>query len=207
MDDERLFDLQPRDAVEAKILGDPDVRAGLAFGKPRWGHPEGTVGAHVAELWSIIDSIAPLVPAPWISRLRLVALLHDIGKLEAQEPGAPHHEEISRVIAARFLHDRSLLDIIVCHDKPYRLWKRMRRTQEPVWEQLVDIFASLGDSFDLFVLFCTIDGSSGDKDPAPRLWLHEQARRFAPERTAWAGPARAVIANRALGAIGPHRDD
>ena len=71
--------LDGRDALERAILRDPVVIAGLAHGKPRWGHPEGAVGAHVAELWGIIDGIAGELSPTEIRDLRLLALLHDIG--------------------------------------------------------------------------------------------------------------------------------
>ncbi len=199
--------LDGRDALERAILRDPVVIAGLAHGKPRWGHPEGAVGAHVAELWDIIDGVAGELSPAEIRDLRLLALLHDIGKVVSKGPHTPHHGVSSRRIAARYLDDPVLLECIELHDEPYRLWKRQRRTGEDVWEPLVDIFDRVRPRFDTFVLFCTIDGSTGDKDPAPRLWLHKQARRYAPDDMAWEAPSRAVITQRPQGNVSPHRED
>lgn len=199
--------LEPRDYLERIILRDPEVRRYLAYGKPRWGHPEGTVEAHVAELWELIDAIARLLTPDEIRRLRLLALLHDAGKaISDWNADVPHHGVSSRRIAARFIDDAGLLEIVELHDEPYRLWKRERRSGEDVWEPLAAVFTRVRPDFDLFVLFLTIDGSSGDKDPAPRLWLHEKARRYAPQCTAWEAPARALIARHADAPVSPHRD-
>ena len=72
--------LDGRDALEQAILRDPVVIAGLAHGKPRWGHPEGTVGAHVTELWGIIDGIAGALSPAEVRDLRCVAEVHRVAR-------------------------------------------------------------------------------------------------------------------------------
>ena len=39
----------PEDDTERELAGDPTLREGWAWGKPRKGHPEGAVGAHVGK--------------------------------------------------------------------------------------------------------------------------------------------------------------
>lgn len=200
-------ELHGRDELEQTILRDPQVAQGLVYGKPRWGHPEGAVGAHVAELWGIIDAVGDMLTPAETCDLRLLALLHDIGKFAPKSPDTPHHGVSGRRIAARYISDPLLLECIELHDDPYRLWKRERRTGEDVWPALTRVFDRVRPRFGAFVLFCTIDGSTGDKDPAPRLWLHQQAHRYVPDDSGWKTAAHAVIANRPHGEIGPHRQD
>ena len=40
----------PESALERSLSEDPVLQEGLAWGEPRRGHPEGSVGAHVADL-------------------------------------------------------------------------------------------------------------------------------------------------------------
>jgi len=201
-----VFELRPRGELERAILRDPEVQVDLTYGEPRWGHPEGSVGAHVAELWTIVQGVADVLTPGMVEDLRVLALLHDLGKRKPWPAGTPHHGVASRRIAARFIGDQRLLDIVAEHDEPYRLWKRERRTGESVWDRLVVVFDRVRADFDLFVIFFTVDGSSGDKDPAPRLWLQEMARCYAPDDMAWEAPARAIMTRRLDGPIGPHRD-
>src|SRR3712207_7690146 len=46
--------------LERRIVADPELQAGLAWGSPRWGHPEGSVAEHVAALLSRIADDDPL---------------------------------------------------------------------------------------------------------------------------------------------------
>src|SRR5207248_7431624 len=47
--------LTPENDLARAITAEHELLAGLAWGKPRKGHPEGTVGAHVADLLATID--------------------------------------------------------------------------------------------------------------------------------------------------------
>jgi len=42
--------LAPRTDLESRLLADPELQAGLGWGSPRHGHPEGSVGEHVRAL-------------------------------------------------------------------------------------------------------------------------------------------------------------
>ena len=60
--------MTPESERERKLLEDPELRAGLAWGSPRWGHPEGTVREHVAQLLARIPQDDAGRPSPLLLR-------------------------------------------------------------------------------------------------------------------------------------------
>jgi hypothetical protein len=69
--------ITPENELERQLLDDPRLRAGLDWGEPRFGHPEGRVADHVAAMLAAIPSWDPLR-----SDLRLLALVHDSFKAD-----------------------------------------------------------------------------------------------------------------------------
>src|SRR4051794_27187574 len=45
----------PETDLERAVSEDPELLAGLAWGEPREGHPEGSVGAHVGDLLAAVE--------------------------------------------------------------------------------------------------------------------------------------------------------
>src|SRR5690349_4516854 len=50
----------PETELERDLIADADLRAGLSWGLPRAGHPEGSVGHHVAAMLAWIGADDPL---------------------------------------------------------------------------------------------------------------------------------------------------
>jgi hypothetical protein len=169
---------RPETERERALMRDAELRRGLAWGRPRKGHPEGSVGAHVAELLETIDR--------WGERgtrreeLRFVALVHDALKFRVRgwlpKTGENHHAVRARRVAERYTDDERLLATVEQHDRPYGLWRKLRRTgrlDEPAFDRMLQRIPDL----DLFVSFVELDGSSEAKDPAPIAWLKEELAR------------------------------
>src|SRR5256885_12022680 len=74
---------EPESDLEQRLAGDPELLEGLAWGKPRKGHPEGSIGAHVADLLDRLD--AEGVQGEERARLRFIALVHDAFKNKVQK--------------------------------------------------------------------------------------------------------------------------
>ena len=53
--DELVPGFEPENELERTLIADPELQEGLAWGRPRRGHPEGSVGAHVADLLQTVD--------------------------------------------------------------------------------------------------------------------------------------------------------
>jgi hypothetical protein len=163
---------EPENELERKLIGDPVVLEGLSWGKPRQGHPEGRVGEHVADLLRALDEWDE--PEPRRSELRFMALVHDTLKNKVQNwrprTGENHHATRARHFAERYTDDERILAAIQHHDRPYSIWKRMKRTGEPQDEALDRMLADIPDP-GLFLRFVELDGSTEGKNPEPVEWL------------------------------------
>ena len=79
--------------LERRISSDPEWRRGAAWGKPRPGHPEGAVAAHIADVLRNVEREARSPEER--GRLRLAALIRDTFEyaVDASRPrmGENHH--------------------------------------------------------------------------------------------------------------------
>jgi hypothetical protein len=165
--------------LERAVAADPVLREGLAWGKPRRGHPEGTVGAHVADLLETIERWGETGGRR--EELRFLALVHDALKYQVQswrpKTGENHHAMRARRFAERYTDDERLLATIEQHDRPYNLWRKARRRgrlDEAAFDDMIDRIPDL----DLFLRFVELDGSTEGKSDEPIRWLKgELARR------------------------------
>jgi hypothetical protein len=171
----------PESELERAVAADPALLAGLAWGRPRSGHPEGTVGAHVADLLRTIDEWGEKEPRR--SELRLLALVHDAQKYRVKRwlprTGENHHGMRARRFAERYTRDERILSVLELHDRPYAIWRRTRRGG-PRERRLALMLARLPDP-QLFLRFVELDGSTEGKRDEPIDWLRDElARRERP---------------------------
>jgi hypothetical protein len=170
---ERLIPgFRPETALERELAADPVVLRGLAWGRPRPGHPEGRVGAHVAEILAAITEPA----GRRRDELRFLALVHDACKHRVR-PGAGRspdndHALLARRFAERFTGDPRLLDVLELHDEPYRIW---RARMDDGRAALQAMLARIPD-LSLFLRFVELDSSTRGKDPRPLRWLRASPR-------------------------------
>jgi HD domain len=164
--------------LERALTADPVLQEGLAWGKPRRGHPEGTVGAHVADLLETIERWGE--SSKRREELRFLALVHDSLKYQVQhwrpKTGENHHAVRARRFAERYTDDERLLATIEQHDRPYNLWRKVRRRSrmdEQGFDEMIDRIPDL----DLFLRFVELDGSTEGKTQEPIAWLKEELGR------------------------------
>ncbi len=168
----------PEGALETAVARNPELVAGLSWGKPRKAHPEGAVANHVADLLRGIDHCGESGERRTL--LRFAALVHDSFKTKVikwlPRTGENHHAMRARRFAERFTDDERLLATIELHDRPYAIWRKMRRRGHRVDEAaLQDLLTRVPDP-GLFLRFIEIDGASEAKDPEPIRWFREQLR-------------------------------
>lgn len=168
----------PENALERSLSRDPVLLGGLAWGRPRSGHPEGSVGAHVADLLGTIEAWNELEPSR--SRLRFLALVHDSLKHRVRnwlpKTGANHHAMRARRLAERYTNDERLLAALELHDRPYAIWRRTRRTGRLDEREFERLAARVPDPA-LLLRFMELDASTEGKDVEPVRWFRQELRR------------------------------
>lgn len=170
--------LKPETDFEQLLLLLPEFNAGLNWGEPRFGHPEGKVAYHVREVLDNIDRI-PKLSDHQRRQMRIVALAHDTFKY-TEDRSTPrnwykHHGSIARRFMEQYTHDPVVLDLIECHDDAYYAWLNMRRNDDNLRHKTLDyLFGRVGYCIELYYLFFKCDTQTGDKTQAPVRWFEDQ---------------------------------
>jgi hypothetical protein len=112
--------------------------------------------------------------------LRFISLVHDAFKGDVRERlpkvGRNHHADRARRFAERYTDDQAVLSTIQHHDRPYALWRKMRRKGELDDRGLEKMLAELPD-IALFTRFVELDGSTEGKTREPVDWLRTELER------------------------------
>jgi len=168
---------RPETPLETALACQPELLAGLEWGEPRPGHPEGSVGHHVADLLRQIDETEQDPDRRYA--LRFIALVHDSFKYRVRNwqprTGENRHAMRARRFAGRFVSDERVLTTIELHDRPYHLWKRLDRTGRLQEDRLDRMLERIPDHA-LFLRFVEIDASSEAKDQQPIRWFRDLLR-------------------------------
>jgi hypothetical protein len=174
---------QPESDLERAVVAQPELREGLAWDRPRFGHPEACVGLHVAAILSRIGDYPHLR-----DDLRFIALVHDSFK-HAVLPTEPwsrdnDHAMLARRFAERFTADERVLCTIELHDELFWIWHNGGEEITPVLERVPDV--------ELYFRFVELDATTEGKDPSLLWWIrHAIARsgRWMPPPLVPEGPA------------------
>jgi hypothetical protein len=169
--------LRPETPLEALLLTHPEVRRGLLWGEPRFGHPEGKVGLHVREVLDNIDRI-PNIAAKERAQLRLVAISHDAFKYQEDRSRprdwSKHHAVLARKFMEVYTEDRVVLDIIETHDDAYYAWLSVKHEifrQENEFKSLEHLLKKVSFCLHTYYLFFKCDTQTGDKTQASVKWF------------------------------------
>jgi hypothetical protein len=173
--------MQSPDVILARITADPRYQRNLAWGKPRSGHPEGTIAAHIRDLERNLDRLRGKLADDEIAKLRILIHVHDTFKPDATD-GVPirhprSHASLARAFIAEFTDDAELLDIVQYHDEPYALFLRARRGAAPADPARWAALKQRVRDWDLFLAFVLSDGSTAGKGQQPLIWLFAQLKR------------------------------
>ena len=169
--------LKPENELEASFLEDAEFCRGLQWGVPRFGHPEGSIMAHIVEVNANIDRLP--VDRDTRARLRLICWVHDTFK-HIEDKGSPrdwtkHHAVYARKFLERYLSDPLLLNVVELHDDAYYAW-RLAHLYGKLAEsdqRIAMVREKVGTYWQLFYLFFKCDTCTGDKNPAPLVWFED----------------------------------
>jgi hypothetical protein len=172
--------LKPETDLERFFIGLPEVQAGLLWGEPRYGHPEGKVLYHVAEVYQNIDRISPPISIKARETLRIITLLHDTFKYKEDKSHprdwSKHHAKLARIFAEEHISSKTELEIIELHDEAYHYWRLEILEDEPEIANLNlnQLLERLKGRLQLFYTFFKCDTATGDKTQAPVKWFEKK---------------------------------
>ena len=166
---------EPETDLERRVTSEAELLEGLAWGEPRAGHPEGAVGTHVSHLLETLDQSGE--EGERRELLRFMALVHDAFKYQVRERlprvGENHHAMRARRFAERFTDDARVLGAIQFHDRPYALWRKLKRRGKLDERGLRRMLHRIEDP-ELFLRFIELDGSTEGKRPEPIEWFRAE---------------------------------
>ena len=172
--------VRPETDLEAFLLRQPEIQRGMAWGRPRFGHPEGAVGNHVREVLANVDRLAGL-SADDRHDLRLVTVLHDTFKY-AEDKTEPrdwsrHHGVLAREFAERHIRRRRVLELVEWHDEAYYCWRldALYRRRSLSRQRFDALLARFRGQVDFYYRFFVCDTRTGDKNLAPIRWFEREA--------------------------------
>ncbi|QDT52081.1 hypothetical protein Pan44_00890 [Caulifigura coniformis] len=160
--------------VLSRIQGDPRYQSNLDWGKPRSGHPEGSVRAHIAELERNLNRLRPRLTALEAAKLRVLIHTHDTFKGDAAE-GVPitdprSHASLARAFLQEYCDDPDLLAMVQWHDEPYALWRQWKHRHVLNSQRLEALISRISD-WNLFLAFNLVDGCTDGKDRDCLHWF------------------------------------
>lgn len=164
-------------ALYDAIVSDPRYLRNIEYGKPRDGHPEGTVRDHIAELESNLIVLLPLLSTAEYFKLLCLIHVHDSFKAESKRDCPIADSRSHASIAAAFLKhlggDDDLVAMCQWHDENYALWKQHAAKGKYSQWRMDRLMYSIQD-WSVFSAFIIIDGCTTGKSLNKLVWFFEQ---------------------------------
>jgi hypothetical protein len=179
-DEDILEMLKPETDLERLLIQQPALKAGLLWGEPRYGHPEGRVLFHIPEIFDNIDSITPSLSIEDRRSLRLITLLHDSFKYKEDKSNprdwSKHHSKLARQFAENFIEDDHILETIELHDDAYYCWRlaALYHNEEQGMARFEALLERIHPFLQLYYVFFKCDTATGDKTQAPVKWFERK---------------------------------
>lgn len=165
-----------------QVINDPDYYFSIPWGKPRRGHPEGSVAAHIVHLEYNLEKMRELLPdlvRMSIWKFKILIHTHDTFKKDAihgKGTADPHnHAHLARNFLARYCDDADLLNMVLYHDEGYNIWKQKQRGEE--WETRFEKLLTTIKDWDIFMAFSIIDATTPGKEKFAITWFFDEVMK------------------------------
>lgn len=163
-------------AILENIIQSPAYRSRLDWGKPRKGHPEATVRAHIQELEKNLDVLTPFISEEGVQKNRILIHVHDTFKKDAKK-GVPiedprSHASLAADFLAQFCQEKSMLNMVQYHDEPYALYRQERQKGIYSSSRLSKLLEQEIE-WPVFLPFLLVDGFTDGKSKEPLFWCIE----------------------------------
>lgn len=157
-----------------RIQKDPRYLEGLDWGRPRHGHPEGTIRWHVEILEQNLAALKDRLSVEECWKLKVLIHVHDTFK-HAAKSGVPitdprSHATLARAFLAEFCADADLLNMVQFHDEPFALWRQFDERGSFNQERMRKLVETI-QNWDLFLAFLILDGCTEGKDRVVLQWF------------------------------------
>jgi hypothetical protein len=176
-------------AIFEKVTSDERYLRNILYGKPRAGHSEGTVKAHIAELESNLEALHAVhhfTPEVYW-KLKILIHVHDSFKMEAKRDSAildpMSHASLAKKFLAEFMDDKDMLNIVQYHDIGFAVYRKFKTKGKMDLTKLILAMGTIED-LDLFLWFAIIDSCTASKGREMITWLVETMHKLYPVRIA-----------------------
>lgn len=165
--------MNPYQLALRSVQNDPRYRQNLDWGKPRSGHPEGSVRAHIEELEGNLSKLPVAAGSQEHWKLMLLIHVHDSFKKESCKGvaiGDPRsHASLARQFLVEHCSDPDLAQMVQWHDEPFALYRQETQKGSFNRDRLDALLRSILD-WELFLMFLVIDGATAGKSREPLQW-------------------------------------
>lgn len=173
----------------AKVIKDPVYLKNIEYGKPRDGHPEGTLKAHIEELLTNVAKLDEGVDDWMLQRLVFLVHVHDTFKANALS-GSPithpqSHASLAVAYAKQHTEDRGILNTLQFHDLNWAMWQKAKKMGGMLSigqrREIEELVALLNYDLPLYLLFTLVDGCVPGKEGDKAFWFIGQVNASLPE--------------------------
>lgn len=168
-----------------KIKKDPRYINNIQYGKPRRGHAEGTVEAHIKQLEENLETLSKegLLTQVYYYKLLVMIHVHDsfkaVSKKNAAIEDAMSHASLAASFFASFIDDQDVKTMIQYHDLGYAIYRNFQSTGRINQKRLEDGLNKIKDK-NLFLLFCIIDSCTPSKGREMITWFIKLVKEIYP---------------------------
>ncbi len=168
-----------------EIINNNEYKTGISWGKPRRGHPEATIGAHILELEENLSILKNDLSEEEFWKLKILIHVHDTFKGKALRGSSildkNSHASLAADFLSKFIEDQDLINMVQYHDEGYALWKQYSNKGRYDFERFVSL-ANKIENWRLFLIFNIIDNTTVGKSNESLLWFFtEFHQKFSAE--------------------------